>query len=122
MDLKNNTNELVKNENPKFLSKFDKLNNIDKVKTYTELKGKSGIYSFINLINGKQYNGSSSNLYVRLLQLVKGLKTYIILKNAMEKYGRENFIFVIYAYSPNVLHLILDLENKFINNFSKNRL
>jgi hypothetical protein len=35
----------------------------------------------------------------------------------MEKYGRENFIFVIYAYSPNVLPLILELENKYINNF-----
>lgn len=63
MDLKNNKNELVKSyaENPKFLSKFDTLNNIDKVKTYTELKGKSGIYSLINLIDGKQYIGSSSN-------------------------------------------------------------
>ena len=75
MDL--NKKELVKNENPEFLSKFDNLNDTEKVKTYTELKGKSGIYSFINLIDGKQYIGSSSNLYVRLLQHLKGDKTNI---------------------------------------------
>lgn len=132
MDLKNNKNELVKNyaENPEFLSKFDTLNDIDKVKSYTELKGKFGIYSFINLIDGKQYIGSYSNLYVRLLQHIKGgallppppEKTNIRLKNAMKKHGRKNFIFVIYAYSPNVLPMILELENKFSNNFSKDRL
>jgi len=49
-------------------------------------------------------------------------KTNIRLKNVMKKHGRKNFIFVIYAYSPNVLPMILELENKFSNNFSKDRL
>lgn len=31
-----------------------------------KLKNKSGIYSFLNLVNGKRYVGSSVDLYNRL--------------------------------------------------------
>lgn len=120
--MENNLNKLIKYENPEFLAKYDKLNDIDKVKTYTELRGKSGIYSFINLIDGKQYIGSANNLYTRLLHHVKGVQSNVKLQNAMDKYGRENFIFVIYAYAPYVLPDILELENKYINNFALDRL
>lgn len=86
------------------------------------MRGKSGIYSFINLIDGKQYIGSANNLYTRLLHHVKGVQSNVKLQNAMDKYGRENFIFVIYAYAPYVLPYILELENKYINNFALDRL
>lgn len=39
---------------------------IDKVLVLKENKGKSGVYSWTNLINGKRYVGSSINLEIRL--------------------------------------------------------
>lgn len=116
--MKEPQNKLIKYQNPKYLGTFNNLDNLAKVKLYKkELFAKSGIYSFINLIDGKQYIGSAVNFYSRLIEHLKGQKSNPHLQNAMNKYGKENFIFVIYEYTPYVLPDILELEDKYINNF-----
>lgn len=62
-----------------------------------------GVYSVINLINNKIYIGQSIDVERRWLQHRYG-KGNIILRNAIKKYGIENFTF-------NMLD-ILDVENK----------
>jgi group I intron endonuclease len=81
------------------------------------LNQKSGVYAFINLINGKRYIGSGINLYRRFLDHIVGRSSNILLQRAFQKYGLNNFEFVIYAYSDYDLSLIIDLENKFISSF-----
>lgn len=117
-------NKLIKYKNPKFLAKYTNLDDIEKVKTYRDLQNKSGIYSFINLKDGMQYIGSTICFYTRMLQHVKGVpfKSNIRLQNAMNKHGRENFIFVIYEYAPCVNPDILELEDTYINNFDFDKL
>jgi len=82
-----------------------------------ELSGKSGIYAFVNKLNGKQYIGSSKNLYERMLHHLSGVKSNLALQQAFNKYGKENFQFVIYAYAPNTLPHITDLETLFMSYF-----
>lgn len=82
-----------------------------------ELWNKSGIYAFINTINGKQYIGSSLNLYKRMLDHIAGRRSNISLQRAFDKYGKDNFHFVIYAYAPYVLPSITDLETLFMSYF-----
>lgn len=111
-------NKLIKHQNPEYLKTFNNLDDLAKVKLYKkELFGKSGIYSLINLQDGKQYIGSAVNFYPRLIEHLKGYKSNPHLQNAMNKYGKQNFIFVIYEYAPYVLPNILELENAYIDNF-----
>jgi group I intron endonuclease len=65
------------------------------------VKKVSGIYQIINIINGKVYTGSSSNIYQRW----KGEGQHMYHKrynrfnshliNAWHKYGKENFLFKV---------------------------
>lgn len=60
-----------------------------------KLKNKSGIYSFLNLVNGKRYVGSSVDLYNRLhVHNLKNNKA----QNAWNKYGEDNFIYNIIEF------------------------
>lgn len=94
------------------------LNDQAKVKSYREeLKGKSGVYAFINTINGKQYIGSAKDFSIRLSEHLGARKSNIHLQRAISVYGKENFHFVIYAYAPYILPDILLLENEFIQKF-----
>ena len=78
-------------------------------------KGKSEIYSIVNLINNKQYIGSTNNFYRRLLEHINGRQSNRHLQDALKKYGKENFIasrkFLIYAYAPDIKPDIIKLEN-----------
>ena len=82
------------------------------------LAHKSGIYSIINNLDGKQYIGSSENLYVRLNEHIRfQIKSNMRLQRAISKYGLENFQILIYAYvSPDVGNLIA-LETYYISLF-----
>ena len=77
----------------------------DKDKILKENKDKSGIYMWKNMINGKQYIGSSVDLYNRLLfyfsfsameNHLKNNKSYIY--NAILKHGHSNFSLIILDY------------------------
>ena len=63
---------------------------------------RSGIYRFINFINGKMYIGSAINLRNRhkdhLVYLRIGKHSNRYFQNAFNKYGKENFIFHILEY------------------------
>ena len=64
-----------------------------------KIKNKSGIYSFLNLVNGKRYVGSSVDLYNRLHEHVHNLKNNKAhnahFQNAWNKYGEDSFRFMI---------------------------
>ena len=64
-----------------------------------KLLGKSGIYSLINIENGKRYIGSSKNLYNRLndhLSLLRTNKSHNKhLQSSWNKNGEDNFIYSV---------------------------
>lgn len=80
---------------------------IKKLQILKENRGKSGVYRWINNINGKSYIGSSSKLNVRFLQyfntnyllnktLIK--KSNSIIYNSILKNGYSNFTLEILEY------------------------
>jgi hypothetical protein len=102
---KNSFNNSNFNESSKkFLPKtvFNSLDNTEIVKSYRNLlKNKSGIYSLVNQINGKQYIDSAKDLYLRLLEHIVGKKSNKSLLIAIKKYGLSNFTFHILEYILN---------------------
>ena len=63
------------------------------------MRGKSGIYKWVNLVNKKIYVGSSIYLsdrkYSHLICLKKNCHQNIHLQSAFNKYGEQNFKFEI---------------------------
>lgn len=91
---------------------------IKKSLIYKDIKDKAFVYRWINLINNKEYLGSTSSAKKRL-------NTYFDLKtlaevnmpiyNAILKYGHENFIFEIIEYcQPNET---IKREQYYLDNF-----
>lgn len=64
----------------------------------------SGIYCIINILNNKKYIGSSRNIYSRWYKhranLRGGYHPDSYLQNAWDKYGEENFYFIILKKCP----------------------
>lgn len=86
----------------------------DKSLIVSEFKGKAGIYLIHNLVNGKQYVGSSKDLRQRLLSyysLSKLLDNRYISKSIM-KYGHDNFTVLILELVESNKNLKKDLLNK----------
>jgi hypothetical protein len=83
----------------------------------SELKNVGGIYGFCNLIDGKQYIGSISNLYERMTDHIRGVSSNIRLKRSISKYGLENFNFVIYYYHTDSAVILTDVETEVIKSF-----
>jgi len=88
------------NKNPidSFVSSIITYNDlvINKRKIFKENKDKSGIYRFTNLLNGKMYIGSSSNLSSRFrkhlnLNYISQHKNELSISRAIIKYGYDNF-------------------------------
>jgi hypothetical protein len=52
-----------------------------------------------------------------MLHHLSGVKSNLALQQAFNKYGKENFQFVIYAYAPNTLPHITDLKTLFMSYF-----
>lgn len=75
---------------------------LEKLQIITENKGKSGIYCWINNINGNKYVGSSTNLKRRLQQYFNvvylGKNTSMRICRALLKYGYYNFSLEILEY------------------------
>lgn len=100
-----NTKEILKNLKLDFMDDYwDNLNNSDvKSDILDRVRNKSGVYIIINKITGSCYIGSAitNRLYTRfsnhLLHDNNGSK---LVKNAINKYGLDNFIFGILEYYP----------------------
>ena len=93
--------------------------NNDRFLIYKENRNKSGVYRWVNKINGKSYIGSSISLNNRLIiyyslnSLTLKIKGSIIIYRALLKYGHSNFSLDILEYcEPNVL---VNREQYYIN-------
>lgn len=75
----------------------------DRERINKEIKGKSGVYAWVNKINGKAYVGSSINLDDRVSDYFKPsyLNKYskIVIARAIIKYGLLNFSLVILEFT-----------------------
>jgi group I intron endonuclease len=81
-----------------------------------ELQGKSGVYMFLNKINGNCYIGSSINLNRRFrahMYLVPS--SNLPLYCAIRKYGLENFLFLVLEYCEPNINTCIKLEQKYID-------
>lgn len=102
---------------------INELNNKISINSYKKLlKGKGGIYSFINLENGKQYIGSAKDFYLRLNEHLVNKKSNVALQNAFVKYGLDRFKFCIYEYFTYDSKIVsskalTDLETSYISKF-----
>lgn len=86
----------------------------DKSLIVSEFKDKSGIYLIHNLVNGKQYVGSSKNLKRRLssyYSLSKLLDNRYISRSIM-KYGHDNFSVLILELIESDKNIKKDLLNR----------
>ena len=84
----------------------------------------SGIYKIINKINGKYYVGSSNDLFYRiknrhLNSLLKNKHPNKYLQNAWNKYGKDNFEFVIAEYIEP--HKLLIVEQRYLDKAKINK-
>jgi len=113
---------------------------IKPLKTYSEISNTNllkkdlsnlgGVYGFIHIKSSKQYIGSSSNLYSRIMNHIKGRDSNLRLQRSIQKYKLESFNLIIYYFhtDPNVL--LTDIETTVISafpfsslfNFKKKRL
>jgi len=82
-----------------------------------ENKGLSGIYRWINNVNGKSYIGSAINLNVRLNEHYKDNKSNILLQQAFNKYGLSSFSLEIIEYCKNDLKTLIEKEQFYFNLF-----
>ena len=106
---------------------FEKLNNIQaeakfinlkesKLEILLETKDKAGVYMFFNLINGNCYIGSSVNLARRFrvhMSSVNSVKLPLPL--SINKYGPNNFVFLILQYCEINEDICLGLEQHYLD-------
>jgi group I intron endonuclease len=92
---------------------------ISKRDIYKQLKGKSGVYLFINNLTGKLYVGSSIVLSKRMASHFyhanSSKDTNIILYRAMKKYKIENFSLAILEFCKSDIIVCSDLEKKWMD-------
>jgi predicted GIY-YIG superfamily endonuclease len=100
------------------------LNDKDCIKSYEDiLKGKGGIYSLVNTVNGKQYIGSAKDFFIRINEHLKYKNnSNVALQKAFVKYGLDKFKLYIYEYftyeSKIISHKSLtELETSYISKF-----
>jgi len=110
------TLSLIKNNN--FVMFFENVL-ISKRDIYKQLKGKAGVYLFINKITNKLYVGSSIILSKRMASHFyhanSNKDTNIILYRALRKYKLENFSLAILEFCKSDIIVCSDLEKKWID-------
>nr|YP_009486031.1 hypothetical protein [Cantharellus appalachiensis]AWA82091.1 hypothetical protein [Cantharellus appalachiensis] len=106
---------------------MEKLNNIqceakfidikrNRINILLGTKDKSGVYMFYNLITGDAYVGSSVNLARRFRVHMSNIN-YINLPlyNSINKYGVNNFVYIILQYCDKIEEVCLGLEQHFLD-------
>jgi group I intron endonuclease len=106
---------------------FEKLNNIpaeakfinikeSKSDILLNIKDKGGVYMFFNLINGNCYIGSSVNLARRFRIHINSVGSVKLpLPLAINKYGPNNFVFLILQYCDRIEDICLGLEQYYLD-------
>lgn len=77
---------------------FENLSKISsKATAYQLLQPFAGVYTIVNLVNGKCYVGSAitGNLYNRFNSHLYSFRGSRLLAKSVQKYGRDNFAFVL---------------------------
>ena len=94
------------------------------IKSYESiLKGKGGIYSLVNTVNGKRYIGSAKDFFIRVNEHLKSKNnSNAALQKAFVKYGLGKFKLCIYEYfsyeSRIISHKSLtELETSYLSKF-----
>jgi group I intron endonuclease len=100
---------------------FDNIENHDiQLEICKEVSNRPGFYMIVNKINNHKYVGSAlctnkqSNIYNRFLShlIKKNNQGSTSVRNAVNEFGIENFIFIILEYYPYIFP-----NNKIINNY-----
>jgi GIY-YIG catalytic domain len=95
---------------------INKISTIKKIEM--DLKDLKGIYGFYCKINNNTYIGSSENLVKRFKEHIKGNKSNIKLQRAINKYGLNNFYFLIFEFFDIKDKIkLIDFENFYITSF-----
>ena len=130
LDNKLNSLPTPKSPNPnkgKIKLIFEKLNNIQAEAKFIDLKeskldillstkDKAGVYMFFNLTNGNCYIGSSVNLARRFRVHMSSVNLVKLpLPLAINKYGPNNFVFLILQYCDRDVDTCLGLEQHYID-------
>jgi len=106
----------------------NEIKNVSTKKVWIDIGKVSGIYKIVNKINGKYYVGSSNDLFYRIKHrhfnsLLKNTHPNKYLQNAWNKYGSDNFQFIIVEYVEPQKLLVIEqmyLDKAKINNDSYN--
>lgn len=87
-----------------------------KIDILLNIKNKAGIYMFFNLVNGNTYIGSSIKLDRRFRVHLSGIgRVNLPLYNALNKYGLNNFVFLVLQYCDPIEEICLALEQSFLD-------
>jgi len=106
---------------------FEKFNNIQavakfinlkesKIAILSSIKDQAGIYMFFNLTNGNCYVGSSINLARRFrVHMFNVGSVKLPLPLAINKYGLNNFAFLILQYCESKVEICVGLEQHYLD-------
>ncbi len=94
----------------------------EKKSIYSQLRGKSGVYLFINNNTQDLYVGSSLRLSKRMTSHFyhanSGKVTQIVITRAMRKYKLENFSLAILEFCPDDIVICSKLEQKWMDYYN----
>ena len=114
------SNGWLRPPNDNFVMFFEKVKS-SKKDIYKQLRGKSGVYLFINNVTNEFYVGSSINLSKRMVSHFyhanSNKQTNIVITRAMKEYGLENFSLAILEFCIYCSSVCLVLEQKWINKY-----
>lgn len=82
-----------------------------------DLNNLGGVYGLIHIKSSKQYIGSSSNLYSRIMDHIKGRKSNPRLQRSIQKNHLENFNLRIYYYHTDPTVSLRNIETSVISAF-----
>ena len=112
---KNNKHIFEKLENIQASAKFIGIKD-EKINILFNIKNKAGVYMFFNLINGNMYIGSSVKLDRRFRVHISCIGSVNLpLYKALNKYGLNNFVFIVLQYCEPIEDVCLSLEQSYLD-------
>jgi group I intron endonuclease len=97
------------------LKTYSDLSNTNLLKK--DLSNLAGVYGLIHIKSSKQYIGSSSNLYTRIMNHIKGRSSNLKLQRSIKKYSLKSFNLIIYYFHTDPTLLLTEIETTVISAF-----